>query len=66
MSTLQATPGTTLLRTYSYAEAAALLGVSRWTLRRAVRRKQLRATRLGRRVVFLERNLAAWLDSRTR
>ncbi len=53
------------IRTYSYAELAQLLGVNRKTLWRAVRRRELRATRLGSRVVFRETSVLEYLDRRT-
>ena len=57
---------TARIQTHDVKTAAALLGVSRQTLWRLVKRKELRATRLGRRVVFRATELEALLDRRTR
>ncbi len=55
------------IKTYSYAELAQLLGVCRKTIWRAVRRRELKPTRLGpRRVVFRAGEVERWLDARTR
>lgn len=57
---------TARIQTHDVKTAAALLGVSRQTIWRAVKRKELRATRIGRRVVFRETEIIAYLDRRTR
>lgn len=43
-------------------EAAALLGVSRWTLYGAVNRGDVPCRRLGRRMLFSRRALMRWLE----
>jgi excisionase family DNA binding protein len=43
-------------------EAAALLGVSRWTLYSAANRHEVPHRRLGRRMLFSRRALLLWLD----
>ena len=43
-------------------EAAALLGVSRWTLYSAANRHEVPHRRLGRRMLFSRRSLLLWLD----
>jgi excisionase family DNA binding protein len=45
----------------SIEEAAASLGISRWTLRGEISAGRLRATRIGRRVVILHEAKEAWL-----
>lgn len=42
--------------------AAALLGVSRWTLYEAANRHELPHRRLGRRMLFSRRALLLWLE----
>ena len=43
-------------------EAAALLGVSRWTLYAAANRHEVPHRRLGRRMLFSRRALLLWLE----
>ena len=43
-------------------EAAALLGVSRWTLYSAANRHEVPHRRLGRRMLFSRRALLLWLE----
>lgn len=43
-------------------EAAALLGVSRWTLYSAANRHEVPHRRLGRRMLFSRRALLVWLE----
>lgn len=50
---------------YSYKRAIDVTGVHRTTLSEAVRRGELRPTRLGRHVVFQRDDLEKWLKSKT-
>lgn len=43
-------------------DAAALLGVSRWTLYAAANRHEVPHRRLGRRMLFSRRALLVWLE----
>jgi excisionase family DNA binding protein len=43
-------------------EAAALLGVSRWTLYSAANRREVPHRRLGRRMLFSRHALLLWLE----
>jgi excisionase family DNA binding protein len=54
------------IQSYSVAQACALLAVSRSTLDRLVRRKQLRRTKLLGRSVFRASELEKLLDRATR
>jgi excisionase family DNA binding protein len=57
---------TARLQTYSEKEAAALLGVSTRTLRRAVKKKLLRKTKVEGRTMFRETEIEKYLERRTR
>ena len=52
-----------LRATLTVAEAADLLGVSPWLVRRLVASGVLPAARLGRRIVIYRARLLAWLDN---
>jgi excisionase family DNA binding protein len=44
--------GKVIAATYSAADAAALLGISRWSVTRAVKRKEIPAICIGRRILI--------------
>lgn len=48
--------------TMEASEAAALLGLSVWTLYDLARRRAIPHVRVGRRVLFRRTSLLAWLD----
>jgi excisionase family DNA binding protein len=50
--------------TLTVAEAATLLGVSRWLVQQQVGKGVLPAVRLGRRILIPRARLLAWLESR--
>lgn len=50
--------------TLTVAEAADLLGVSRWLIQQQVGRGALPAVRLGRRILIPRARLLAWLEGR--
>lgn len=47
--------------TYSVTEAAAILGISEWTYYEAVKRGELPARKIGRRIVVPKIQLEQWL-----
>lgn len=50
--------------TYSVPEAAALVGVSAWSMYEAIKRGELPARKIGRRIVIPKIQLEAWLAGR--
>lgn len=50
--------------TYSVPEAAALVGVSAWSMYEAIKRGELPARKIGRRIVIPKVQLEAWLAGR--
>jgi excisionase family DNA binding protein len=57
-----AEPGVAATEVLTADEAAALLGVSRWTLYSAANRHEVPHRRLGRRMLFSRRALLLWLE----
>jgi len=57
----QAMPGPKLA--YSAAEAAQVLGVSEWTVRRMVSAGKLPSLRIERRLLIPAKRLAEWVDA---
>jgi excisionase family DNA binding protein len=50
--------------TYSVPEAAALLGISSWAAYEAIKRGELPARKIGRRIVVPKIQLDAWLSAK--
>ena len=50
--------------TYTVAEAAALIGISRWSYYEGVKRGELPARKVGRRVVVPRVQLEEWLNQK--
>lgn len=50
--------------TYSVPEAAVLVGVSTWSMYEAIKRGELPARKVGRRIVVPRVQLEAWLAGR--
>ena len=48
--------------TFTVAETAELLGISRWLVQQAVREGALPSLRLGRRILIPRARLQAWLE----
>ena len=57
--------GTLQVRAVSIEEAARIYGLSKSTLRRGIQRRQLRAARVGRRIVIRISELEKWLAALT-
>lgn len=55
-----------LRETIEATEAAAILGVSPWTIYNLTRRRMIPHIRVSRRVLFRRSSILAWLDERER
>lgn len=53
-----------MIETLNAGEAARALGISKWSIYEAVRRREIPHVRFGRRVLFRKESLLAWLDER--
>lgn len=55
-----------LRETIEAAEAAAIVGLSEWSIYNLARKRMIPHVRVGRRVLFRRTSLLAWLDERER
>jgi excisionase family DNA binding protein len=53
-------------RLHSMKNTSQRLGISRWSLRRAIDRGEIRGVRIGRRVLVSEKEIARVIDNGTR
>jgi excisionase family DNA binding protein len=51
-----------ICETITAGEAAAIIGISEWTIYDLARRKVIPHVRIGRRVLFRRESLMAWLE----